>query len=81
MADKALLGIFGGRSSLLQSRRDEQLMRRNLRIAVRQAERAELYLHALESLDLADDVVTERVADLQQSLRALQTYLIRKRNN
>jgi hypothetical protein len=80
MADKALLEVVAERAPLLRTRRDDQLARRNLRIALRQVERAELYLHALESLDLGDEVVGEMVTDLLRSLRALQSYLIRKRN-
>ncbi len=38
-----------------QRRRDDQQRRRNLRIAIRQLERAELYLVALYSLNLDDD--------------------------
>jgi hypothetical protein len=52
-----------------------QYRRRNLRIAIRQLERAELYIAALHSLQLdeAADGQTQRVLD---ELTALRQYLL-----
>jgi hypothetical protein len=60
-----------------QRRRDDQQHRRNLRIAIRQLERAELYLVALYSLDIAGEGVEERVDDLIRDLRGLRQDLAR----
>jgi len=53
--------------------------RRNLRIAIRQLERAELYLVALYSLDLAEEGVEEAVDDVVRDLRGLRQHLVRTR--
>jgi phage gp16-like protein len=54
----------------------DQHRRRNLRIAMRQLERAELYLEAMRSLDLQDQTATELGEDLLKYLRSLQHYLL-----
>jgi hypothetical protein len=58
-----------------QRKRAEQRRRRDLRIAVRQLERAELYVVALHSLNLEDREVNASVDDLLGRLRWLQRYL------
>jgi hypothetical protein len=61
------------------SNRVEQLRRRNLRIAIRQLERAELYLVAVDSLELDDEGTEEGIEDLLRLLRGLQHHLVRLR--
>jgi len=61
------------------SSRAEQLRRRNLRIAIRQLERAELYLVAVDSLELDDEGTEEGIQDLLRLLRGLQHHLVRLR--
>ena len=58
-----------------QRKREDQRRRSNLRIAVRQLERAELYVVALNSLDLEDREAEASVDDLLGRLRSLQRYL------
>jgi hypothetical protein len=55
-----------------------QYRRRNLRIAIRQLERAELYLSALHSLQLDEvaDVQAQRVLD---ELTGLHRYLLEQK--
>jgi hypothetical protein len=55
-----------------------QYKRRNLRIAIRQLERAELYVAALGSLDLDEtaETQTDRVLD---ELAALHRYLLEQK--
>lgn len=55
-----------------------QYRRRNLRIAIRQLERAEMYIAALRSLQLdeAAEAQTERVLD---ELTALHHYLLEQK--
>lgn len=60
-----------------QRRRDDQQHRRKLRIAIWQLERAELYLVALYSLDMASEGLEERVDDLIRDLRGLRQDLVR----
>lgn len=59
------------------SKRPDPHRRRNLRIAIRQLERAELYLVALYSLDLAEEGVVGSVDDLIRDLRGLRQHLVR----
>ncbi|MGA7911265.1 MAG: hypothetical protein WB682_01915 [Candidatus Dormiibacterota bacterium] len=59
------------------SKRPDPHRRRNLRIAIRQLERAELYLVALYSLDLAEEGVEGSVDDLIRDLRGLRQHLVR----
>jgi hypothetical protein len=56
-------------------RRDDQQRRGNLRIAVRQLERADLYVAALYSLNLEDREAEANVDDLLGRLQALRRYL------
>ncbi len=53
--------------------------RRNLRIAIQQLERAELYLVALYSLNLGDAGLEGEVDDLVRDLRGLRQHLVRSR--
>lgn len=76
MAHQTLFRVPGLGPTTEQRRRDEQQRRRNLRIAIRQVERAELYLVALYSLGLEDDDAEASVDDLTGRLRALQRYLL-----
>ena len=66
-------------ASVQESSRIGQLRRRNLRIAIRQLERAELYLVAAESLELDDEGAEATVQDLLRQLRGLQHHLVRLR--
>ena len=47
-----------------------------MRIAIRQLERAELYVVALDSLDLREEGVDESVEQLLDELRSLRHYLL-----
>jgi hypothetical protein len=62
-----------------ERRRDDQQSRRNLRIAARQLERADLYITALYSLNLEDREAEANVDDLLARLRALRRYLAVRR--
>ncbi len=61
------------------ARREEQALRRNLRIAIKQLERAELYLVALYSLDLGEQGFEGVVDDLVRDVRGLRQHLVRSR--
>lgn len=61
------------------STRAAQLQRQNLRIAIRQLERAELYLVAVDSIELDDEDFDASVQDLLRQLRGLQHHLARLR--
>ena len=75
MADGVLITVDGlARKAYGRGRADAQ-QQRNLRIAIRQLERAELYLVALNSLDIDDEGTEESVDELLQGLRGLQRYL------
>ena len=75
MADKAFLRMPRIGHTAEQRKRDTQYQRRNLRIAIRQLERAELYLVALYSLNLEDRQAEASTDDLIQRLRSLRRYL------
>jgi hypothetical protein len=62
-----------------ERRRADSYQRKNLRIAIRQLERAELYLNAVDALDLEDDQVEKHVRDMVGRLRALRRYLAERR--
>lgn len=79
MAERALFRIPGLGSTAEQRKRAEQHRRRDLRIAIRQLERAELYLVALYSLDIGDGGVEQAVDDLVQDVRGLRQDLIRSK--
>jgi hypothetical protein len=64
-------------SESLASKQSDPHRRRNLRIAIRQLERAELYLVALYSLDLGEEGVEGAVDDLIRDLRGLRQHLVR----
>ena len=76
MADRALLHLPTSGAS---ARREEQQVRKNLRIAIRQLERAELYLAAVDSLGLEDQEVGRNVRQITAHLGALRRYLSAKR--
>lgn len=77
MAHQPMLRVFGrGAPSDEQRRRHDQLRRRNLRIAIRQLERAELYIVALYSLNLEDREAEAHVDDLLGRMRSLRQYLL-----
>jgi hypothetical protein len=62
------------------ARRREQAQRRELRIAIRQTERAELYLTAIESLQLEDREARLALAGILRGIRVLRFHLVRARN-
>ena len=73
-------GLARLRSVIRSRHRDthaDQNRRRNLRIAMRQLERAELYIVAMRSLDVEDQTATELGEDLLQHVRSLKHYLLR----
>jgi len=72
-------GTTDGSPAGTRSSRQEPHRRRNLRIAIRQLERAELYLVALYSLDLLDEGIEDAVDDLVRDLRGLRQHLVRSR--
>ena len=76
MVQQTLFRIPGLGPTAEQKRPDDQQRRRNLRIAIDQLERAELYLVALYSLDLEDHDAEASVDDLLGQIRALQRYLV-----
>jgi hypothetical protein len=76
MAHQTLFRVPGLGPTAEQRRRDDQQRRRNLRIAIRQLERAELYLVALYSLGLEDHDAEASVDDLLGRLRALERHLL-----
>ncbi len=75
MEDRSLFRIPHLGHTAEQRRREEQYLRRNLRIALRQLERAQLYIDSLESLNLDDREVDATVRDITARLRALARYL------
>ena len=81
MAEKAFVRLPGVAQTTAQRRREDQLVRKNLRIAIRQLERAELYLDAVDALDLGDDEVDRTVRGIVEQLRALRRYLSARRAN
>ena len=77
MAHQPLVRTFGTDGTPAeQRRRDDQQRRRNLRIAIRQLERAELYVVALYSLNLEDREAEVHVDDLLGRLQSLRRYLL-----
>ena len=76
MVHQTLFRIPGLSPTAEQRGRDEQQRRRNLRIAIDQLERAELYLVALYSLGLEDHDAEASVDDMLGRMRALQRYLV-----
>lgn len=75
MADSAQFQFDGLVRKSYDRGQAAEIRRRNLRIAVRQLERAELYLVALYSLDVDDASVEASVDELLQGVRGLQRYL------
>jgi len=80
MAERTLFGLGRVNPTAEARRREEQFERRNLRIAIRQLERAELYLDAIESLNLSDREVDANVGDVLNRIRALRRYLAERRS-
>jgi hypothetical protein len=81
MAERALLRIGRPGPTAEQRKREEQYHRKNLRIAIRQLERAELYLVAVDSLDLEDREAKRSAREIVEHLRGLRRYLLDKRSN
>ena len=79
MAEQPVFRIAHSGPTAEQRRRADSYQRKNLRIAIRQLERAELYLNAVDALDLEDDQVEKHLRDMVGRLRALQLYLVEKR--
>ena len=77
MAEEVVVAVEGMGTS---ARREKQALRGNLRIAIRQLERAELYLVALYSLDLGDRGPAMSVDALIRDLRGLRQHLIRSKS-
>jgi len=76
MAEHALFRIPRAEPTAEQRKRQDQHRRRNLRIAIRQLERAEIYLVALYSLELDDRAAAASVDDVIGRIRSLQRYLV-----
>jgi len=68
-----------GAAAVSRSARQDPHRRRNLRIAIRQLERAELYLVALYSLGLGDEGIQGAVDDLVRDVRGLRQHFVRNR--
>lgn len=79
MAENSLLRIARTGPITKQRRREDQYRRRNLRIAIRQLERAELYLVALYSLDVAEEGLEAALDDVIRDVRGLREHLMRAR--
>ena len=79
MAERAFLRLPGIPQTTDKRRREDQQRRKNLRIAIRQVERAELYLAAVDSLNLEDDEAERSVREIVEHLRGLARYLSSKR--
>jgi hypothetical protein len=75
MAENALFQMPRVEPTAEQRKREDQRRRRDLRTAVRQLERAELYVVALHSLNLEDREAKAGVDDLLGRLRSLERYL------
>jgi len=75
MAEPAIFRMPRLAPTAEQRRREQQYRRKNLRIAIRQLERAELYVAALESLDLDDREVDTTVRAIVEHIRSLGRYL------
>jgi len=80
MAERALFRVGRIGATAEQRRREDQFRRKNLRIAIRQLERAELYLVAVDSLDLEDDEAEKSAREIVEHLRGLRRYLSNKRS-
>lgn len=70
------------RAAVLQlpSARTAGERRKVLRAAIRQVDRAELYLDAVEYMDLDDREATRALGQLRSDLRSLSAYLARLRS-
>ena len=79
MAERALFSFRRAEPTAEQRGREVQQRRRNLRIAIRQLERAELYVAGLVSLNLEDREAESAIDDLKVRIRALQRYLVELR--
>jgi hypothetical protein len=75
MAENALFQMPRVAPTAEQRKREDQRRRGDLLIAVRQLERAELYVVALHSLNLEDREAKAGVDDLLGRLRSLERYL------
>lgn len=79
MAERAIFRIPRLGPTAEERKRAAQHLRRDLRIAIRQLERAELYLVALYSLDLGDIGVDQCLDGLVRDIRGLRQALIQTR--
>jgi hypothetical protein len=79
MAQQPLFRIEHSGPTAEQRKRGDQYLRKNLRIAIRQLERAELYLNAVEAMDLGDHQVDNHVREIVGQLRGLRRYLAERR--
>lgn len=79
MAQQSLFRISPSGPTAEQRRREDSSQRKNLRIAIRQLERAELYLNAVDAIDLDDNEVEKHLRDVIGQLRALRRYLAERR--
>lgn len=77
MAHHPLISFRQAIPTTEQRKSESQQHRRNRLIAIRQLERAELYLVALYSLDMAGEGVDGRIDDLVRDLRTLRQDLVR----
>jgi hypothetical protein len=77
VAENSLVRIAWTGPTAAHRRRKDQHRRRNLRIAIRQLDRAELYLVALCSLDIAEEGIEAAVDDLIRDVRGLREHLMR----
>jgi hypothetical protein len=76
MAQQRIFRFRPAQPTVEQVRRAGQHRRNNLRIAIRQLERAELYLVSLYSLDMAADGVERTVDGIIRDVRALRAHLV-----
>lgn len=79
MAQQPLFRIERSGPTAQQRKRADQYLRKNLRIAIRQLERAELYLNAVEAMDLEDHQIDNHVREIVGQLRGLRRYLAERR--
>jgi hypothetical protein len=79
MAEQSMSRMSPAEPAVRPGRLEDQQRRRNLRIAIRQLERAELYLIALYSLNLDDRAAQKSADDLVRDVRALHRHLVNLR--
>ncbi|HEY0831973.1 MAG TPA: hypothetical protein VGE99_12575 [Candidatus Dormibacteraeota bacterium] len=77
MAHEQLFRFRQAEPPVQQLKRAGQQRRNNLRIAIRQLERAELYLVSLYSLELSGEGVERTVDGIVRDVRGLREHLLR----